>query len=65
MAKIYKRKFAHGERWYADFTIRGKRYRIKLEAQNKEQAKKMAAEAEHEVLAENYKFLQKLYLLFL
>jgi len=58
MAKIYKRKFAHGERWYVDFTIRGKRYRIKLEAQNKEQAKKMAAEVEYQVLAENYKFLR-------
>ncbi len=58
MAKIYKRKFAHGERWYADFTIRGKRYRIKLEAQNKEQAKKMAADIEYQVLAENYKVLQ-------
>jgi integrase len=59
MAKIYKRKFAHGERWYADFTIRGKRYRIKLEAQNKEQAKKMAAEVEYQVLAENYQVLRK------
>ena len=58
MAKIYKRKFAHRERWYADFTTRGKRYRIKLEAQNKEQAKKMAAQAEYDVLAGNYKFLQ-------
>ncbi len=58
MAKIYKRKFAHRERWYADFTIRGKRYRIKLEAQDKDQAKKMAAEVEYDVLAGNYKFLQ-------
>jgi len=58
MAKIYKRKFAHGERWYADFTIRGKRHRIKLEAQDKEQAKKMAAEVEYDVLAGNYRFLQ-------
>ncbi len=58
MAKIYKRKFAHRERWYADFTIRGKRYRIKLEAQTKEQAKKMAADIEYQVLAENYKVLQ-------
>jgi integrase len=58
VAKIYKRKFAHRERWYADFTIRGKRYRIKLEAQDKEQAKKMAAQAEYDVLAGNYRFLQ-------
>lgn len=58
VAKIYKRKFAHNERWYTDFTIRGKRYRIKLEAQNKEQAKKMAADIEYQVLADQYKFLQ-------
>ena len=58
MAKVYKRKFAHVERWYADFTIRGERYRIKLEAQDKEQAKKMAAEVEYDVLAGNYRFLQ-------
>ena len=58
MAKIYIEKFAHLERWYADSTIRGKRYRIKLEAQDKEQTKKMAAEAEYEVLAGNYRFLQ-------
>jgi hypothetical protein len=59
VAKIYKRKFAHGERWYADFTIRGKRCRVKLEAQDKEQAKKMATEVEYDVLAGNYNFLQK------
>ena len=35
-----------------------KRYRIKLEAQDKEQAKKMAAEVEYDVLAGNYRFLQ-------
>jgi hypothetical protein len=55
LAKIYKRKFAHGERWYADFTIRSKQYRVKFEAQNKEQARQMAAKVEYEVLA-NSKF---------
>ena len=59
MAHLYKRKFAHRETWYAHFTVRGKRYRVKLDAQNRAQAKQMAAEIEYEVLAENYKVLQK------
>jgi len=60
MAKIYKRTYLHKETWYAHFSLRGKRYRIKLDAQNKEQAKKMAAEIEYQVLTEKYKFLQNL-----
>ena len=41
------------------FRVRGKRYRVKLDAQNKEQAKKLAAEIEYEIIAENYKVLPK------
>lgn len=60
MAKLYKRKDVfHKETWYAHFSVRGKRYRVKLDAQNREQAKKMAAEMEYRVLAENYQILNK------
>jgi hypothetical protein len=58
MAHLYKRKLAHRETWYAHFSVRGKRYRIRLDAQNRAQAKQMAAEVEYEILAGNYKVLQ-------
>jgi hypothetical protein len=45
--------------WYAHFSHRGKRYRIKLDAQSKAQAKKMATEIEYRILAENYQILNK------
>jgi len=59
MAKIYKRAWLHRETWYAHFSVRGQRYRVKLDAQNREQAKKMAAEIEYEIIAGNYKILPK------
>ena len=59
MTKIYKRTWLHRDTWYAHFSVRGKRYRVKLDAQNREQAKKMAAEIEYEILTENYKVLPK------
>lgn len=61
MAKLYKRKDVfHKVTWYAHFSHRGKRYRIKLDAQSKAQAKKMATEIEYRILAENYQILNKL-----
>lgn len=60
MAKIYKRTHLHRVTYYAHFSNRGKRYRIKLDAQNMVQAKKMATEIEYRVLAENYQILNKL-----
>ncbi len=60
MAKIYKRKDTKKVSYYAHFTVRGERHRVRLEAQNLEQAKKIAAEIEYEVLAGKYKFLQHL-----
>jgi len=60
MAKIYRRKDTKKVSYYAHFTVRGERHRVRLEAQNLEQAKKIAAEIEYEVLAGKYKFLQHL-----
>jgi len=57
MAKIYKRKDTKKASYYAHFTVRGKRYRINLEAQNMEQAKRLAADMEFQILAGNYKVL--------
>lgn len=60
MAKIYKRKDTKKVSYYAHFTFRGERFRVKLEAQNLEQAKKMAAEIEYQILAGHYQFLKKM-----
>ena len=59
MAKIYERKYKHKTTYYAHFTNRGVRYRIKLEAQNRAQAKQMAADAEYKILSGNYDYLKK------
>lgn len=59
MAKIYKRKDTKKVSYYAHFTVRGERHRVKLEAQNLEQAKKMAAEIEYQILAGHYQFLKR------
>jgi len=59
MAKIYKRKDTKKVSYYAHFTVRGERFRVKLEAQNLEQAKKMAAEIEYQILAGHYQFLKR------
>ncbi len=59
MAKIYKRKDTKKASYYAHFTVRGERHRVKLEAQNQEQAKKMAAEIEYQILAGHYQFLKR------
>lgn len=59
MAKIYKRKDTKKVSYYAHFTVRGNRYRVRLEAQNMEQAKRMAADIEFQILAGNYKVLDQ------
>lgn len=59
MAKIYRRKDTKKVSYYAHFTVRGNRYRVRLEAQNMEQAKRMAADIEFQILAGNYKVLDQ------
>lgn len=59
MAKVYKRTHLHRVTYYAHFSHHGKRFRIKLDAQNMVQAKKMATEVEYRILAENYQILNK------
>ncbi len=59
MAKIYKRKDTKKVSYYAHFTVRGNRYRVKLEARNVEQAKKLATDIEFQILAGNYKVLNQ------
>ena len=60
MAKVFKRKYKTKVTWYADFTINGKRYRPKLDAQNKAQAQMMATEIEYECLQNNFKLLHRI-----
>ena len=60
MAKVYRRKDIKKGSFFVAFSYKGKRYRMKIAAQNMEQAKKIATEIEYEVLAGNSKVLQKL-----
>ncbi len=60
MATVFKRKYdTGGVVWNANFTVRGKRYRERLEAQNKEQAKKMARKLEEDVINEKFDLVDK------
>ena len=58
MAIIIKKVYKSGRvSWYADFRIRGKRYRKKLDAQNKAQAKLLAQKLELDVINRQYGIL--------
>ncbi|HOX85773.1 MAG TPA: site-specific integrase [bacterium] len=59
MAKIYERDYKNRITYYAHFSVRGKRYRIRLDAQNRAQAKKLAADAEYQILTEHFEILKK------
>jgi len=55
MAIITKKIYKSGKvSWYADFRVRGNRYRKKLDAQNKAQAKLLAQKLELEVINGQY-----------
>lgn len=60
MLKVRKRKYKSGKvAWYADFTVRGKRYRPVLEAANKAQAIKEAQKLFEDVLNKKYNLVDK------
>lgn len=60
MLKVRKRKYKSGkEAWYADFIVRGKRYRSVLEANNKAQAIQMARKLQDDVISERYELSEK------
>ena len=60
MLKVRKRKYKSGkEAWYADFIVRGKRYRPVLEANNKAQAIKMARKLQDDIINERYELSEK------
>jgi len=60
MAIITKKVYKSGKvSWYADFRVRGKRYRKKLDAQNKAQAKLLAQKLELEVVNKQYGMLDE------
>jgi integrase len=60
MATVYKRVHASGNVvWYANFIVRGRRYRQKLEAQNKAQAKQMAHKLEEDVINRRFELVGK------
>lgn len=60
MATVYERKLKDNKvSWYCYFRVRGKRYRIKLDAQNKTQAKAAAQKLESDVINERYELVMK------
>ena len=51
MLTVRKRKYRSGKKaWYADFTVRGTRYRVALNASNKALATKEAQKLHDEIL---------------
>ena len=60
MVNVYKKEYESGRfAWYADFRVRGKRYRKKLDAQNKAQAKSLAQKLYNDVVNNQYELLGK------
>ncbi len=60
MATVRKRKYKSGkEVWFADFIVRGKRYRPVIEAKNKAQAVKMARKLEDDIVNRKYDLVDK------
>ena len=60
MATVRKRKYKSGkEVWFADFIVRGKRYRPVIEAKNKAQAVKMARKLEDDIVNNKYDLVDK------
>ncbi len=60
MANITKKVYKTGRvSWYADFRVRGKRYRKKLNAQNKAQAKLLAQKLEMDIVNKQYGILNE------
>jgi integrase len=60
MANVYERELKSGKTsWYCYFRVRGKRYRIKLDAQNKTQANALAQKLESDVINEQYDLVTK------
>lgn len=60
MAIVRKRKYKSGkEVWFADFIVRGKRYRPVIEAKNKTQAIQIARKLENDVINRKYDLVDK------
>ena len=60
MAKVYERQLKSGKTsLYCYFRVRGKRYRIKLDVQNKTQAKTLAQKLESDVINNQFNLLVK------
>ncbi len=60
MATVFIRKYKSGKKaWYSNFTVRGDRKKIKVEAQNKTQAIKMARKLEEDFINRKYDFIDK------
>ena len=60
MATIFQKTYPSGKKaWYANFTVRGERKRIALEAQNKAQAKLMARKLEEDAINRKYGLIEK------
>jgi integrase len=60
MTTVRKRKYKSGkEVWFADFIVRGKRYRPVIEAKNKAQAIKMASKLEDDIVNRKYDLVDK------
>ncbi len=60
MLNIYKKEYQSGRvTWYTDFRVRGKRYRKKLDANNRSQAKMLAQKLYQDVVNNQYELVGK------